>query len=90
LSPQNNKCLCNRRGFLVGAMAKIISLPVITKLDTDPDRVLQGAIGNVEGVVIAGYDKEGGYYFASSYADGAEVLWLLEKMKKELLSVGDE
>lgn len=31
---------------------------------------------------------EGQFYFASTYADGCDVLWLLEKAKLALLRVG--
>lgn len=70
--------------------AKIITLDCLTRNDLPPDRVLQGAIdADLEGVVLMGYDKEGGHYFASSYADGGTCLWLLEKLKAQLLSMGD-
>lgn len=65
----------------------VIDLPVITKLDINPERVLKGAQDKLEDVVILGWDKEGGFYFASSQADGGDVLWLLELAKKELLNV---
>ena len=71
-------------------MGDIISLPVITRLDLDPDRVLTEACGNLENVVVIGFDKDGEEYFASSIAAGPEVLWLIERMKKALLEVGDD
>lgn len=58
-----------------------------TRLNIPADRVLEMAHGRLNGVVIAGYDQDGGTYFASSYADGGEVLWLLEKLKKQLLEM---
>ena len=69
-------------------MGHVVDLPVITRLDSDPDRVLTKALGHCESVVILGYDKQGDEYFASSLADGGEVLWLLERLKKQLLEVG--
>lgn len=69
-------------------MGSVIDLPVVTRLDLDPDRVLTKAIGECESVVILGYDKDGAEYFASSLADGGSVLWLLERLKKKLLEVG--
>jgi hypothetical protein len=39
---------------------------------------------------VLGYDAGGDEYFASSYADGGTVLWLMERLKKRLLQVGDE
>ena len=69
--------------------AKVLSLPVLTRLDISPDRVID-ALPNLKGVVIAGYTEEGEEYFASSYADGGDVLWLLERLKLNLLTVDIE
>lgn len=72
-------------------MSKVISFTGISRLDLDPDRVLESNIGQLEGFVICGYDKEGGEVFASTYADGGTVLWLLERCRKKLLeSVADD
>lgn len=70
--------------------APVVILPVITRLDHPPDRMLEGAVGELEGVVIAGYRKrDGALYFASSYADGGDALWLLEACKQALLRAGN-
>lgn len=61
----------------------------VTRLDLPPDRVLQQAVGALESVVILGYDRDGLEYFASSLADGSDVLWLLERCKRQLLSDDD-
>jgi len=66
-------------------MSKVINLPCVTSLNLPPNRILQGAWSKLEGVVLIGWDKHGDFYFASSIADGGDVLWLLEKAKKELL-----
>lgn len=63
----------------------VIDLPVITTLNLDPDRVLENLKGQLEGFVLMGYDKEGEEFFSSTYADGGEVLWLIERLKKQLL-----
>jgi hypothetical protein len=68
-------------------MSNIIPFNGITRLDLDPDRVLENTKGKLEGVIIIGYDHMGVEYFASSYADGGDVLWLLERMKMRLLNV---
>lgn len=68
-------------------MSNVIPLGNITRLDLPVDRVLDGAKGQLEGIVILGYDKDGNNYFASSYADGGEVLWLLEQCKLSLMQV---
>lgn len=71
-------------------MGKVIPFNGITRLDLPPDRILEGAKGKLEGVVIMGWDTEGKEYFASSYADGGTVLWLAERMKKMLLETHDD
>ena len=68
-------------------MGKIIPLGGITKLDLPIGRVLESAKERLEGVVLMGYDNEGELYFASTYADGGEVLWLMENCKKQLLEI---
>lgn len=70
-------------------MTNVVLFTGITKLDLPPDRLLEAALGKLEGVVILGYDKHGEEYFASSYASGSDVLWLMERLKKQLLEVGD-
>lgn len=58
----------------------------ITKLDIPADRVLNAALdAGLTGVVVLGWDADENEYFASSIADGADVLWLMERLKKQLL-----
>ncbi len=71
-------------------MSNVIQWRGITRLDLDPDVVLENTKGQLEGLIIIGYDKDGQEYFASSYADGGDVLWLLERMKLRLLNVAVE
>lgn len=71
-------------------MTNIVRFPGITKLDIPADHVLESATGKLEGVVVLGYTADGQEYFASSYADGGDMLWLLERAKKALLEVADE
>lgn len=62
----------------------------ITRNDSDPQRVLDAAIeAGLAGVVVMGYTAEGAEYFASSYADGGDVLWHLERSKHKLLRIVD-
>jgi coenzyme F420-reducing hydrogenase delta subunit len=71
--------------------AEIINLPCITRLDIDPQRVLTAALeAGLEGVFVMGYTKEGEVYFASSYADGGTVMWLMELAKARLLKIAGE
>ena len=66
-------------------MGKVLPFHGLTKLDIPVDRILEGAKGKLDSVVILGYDEAGEEYFASSIADGGEVLWLLERCKQELM-----
>jgi len=66
------------QGMSVG---KVVPLGCITRLDLPPDRVLEQSIGKLEGVVVIGFDTEGKTYFASTYADGGTVIWLLECLR---------
>lgn len=68
----------------------VVDFNGITKLDLDPDRVLQKAIGELDRVVIVGYHKDGSEYFASSVADGSDVNWLLDRCKLRLLQIVDQ
>lgn len=67
---------------------KVVDLDCVTRLDLPSERVLQKAIdAAVQEVVVIGYDKDGEFYFASSKADGGDVLWLLEQAKKRLMEI---
>jgi len=68
----------------------VINLNAITTLDLQPDRVLTEAIGKLDSAMVIGYDKEGFFYFASTKADGGDVLWLLEVAKKLLLEAAED
>lgn len=71
--------------------AEVVDLPVVTSLDIDPDRVIaKAAKAGLKGVVIMGYDQEGDWYFASSYADGGDVLWHLARAQHKLMKIADE
>lgn len=71
-------------------MTNVVPFRGITRLDLDPDIILENTKGKLEGFMIAGYDKDGNEYFASTYADGGDVLWLLERMKLRLLTIAEE
>ncbi|MGI9490490.1 MAG: hypothetical protein ACR2RF_32275 [Geminicoccaceae bacterium] len=68
----------------------VVEFDGITCLDIPPDRILERAKGELQDVIVIGYDHEGEEYFASSKADGGSVLWLLERFKKRLLEMGDD
>lgn len=71
-------------------MRNIVDLPVVTTLDTDPDRVLRKAIGGLSEVVIVGFDKDGNEFFSSSMADAGQATWHLERAKWRLMKMVDE
>lgn len=72
-------------------MGEVVEQNWPTRLNIPAERVIDGAkeAGLTE-VVILGYDADGNEYFASSYAGGGDVLWLMERMKLELLRAGEE
>ena len=58
----------------------------VTTLDVPAERVLEAAlVAKLESCVVLGYDDEGEVYFASSIADGADVLWLMRVAEEALL-----
>ena len=71
-------------------MGDVVILPVVTTLDLDADRTLESLVGKLDGFILAGYDKEGREFFSSTYADGGDALWVLERCKAALLSQVDD
>jgi hypothetical protein len=63
----------------------------MTKSNVDPQHVLGGAaVAGMTGVLVIGYDRDGQEYFASSYGDAREQLFLIERFKFNLMHVVDE
>lgn len=71
-------------------MGEVVSFRGMTKLDLDPDMVLENTKGSLKHFVIVGYDQNDDFYFSSTMADGGDVMWLLELAKKRLLSVTEK
>lgn len=70
--------------------ANVITLDTVSTIDVPASRILADALeADLDGVVIVGY-RDGQEYFASSYADGGDCLWLLERGKHKLMRVTDE
>lgn len=62
----------------------------VTRLDIPVERVLsQAADADLESIVVLGYDQDGVEYFDSSIADGGAVVWLMERLKLQLLRTGE-
>lgn len=70
--------------------AKIIPLGGVTRLDLPVDNILDKAKERLDSVVLMGWDKDGELYFASTIANGGDVLWIMEKCKAALLQAGEE
>lgn len=58
-------------------------------IDDEADKILKAALGQLDKVIIAGVDKDGNEYFASSMADGGDNIWYLERCKLKLLTQPD-
>jgi hypothetical protein len=76
-------------------MNKVIDFPLHlnpgeTYADIDPDKVLTSAVGKLSEVVIVGYESDGSFYFASTQANGPDVLWLLKQAEQRLLAIERE
>lgn len=71
-------------------MGDIIDMPVLSRVNSDPDRVLSNAEGKLEHVIIVGYKKDGSEYFKSSVADGGDALWILERARHKLMLIADD
>lgn len=70
------------------AVSNVINLPVVTTLDIPAERILNKAIeSDLKDVMVIGTDKQGNFYFAASFGDGGNVLWLMERAKIELMKV---
>ena len=70
--------------------ARVIDIGCITRLDLPVERVLEQAKTKMRDVVLLGWDNDDGLYFASTFSDGGEVMWLLEKCKQYLLEAIDD
>ncbi len=63
----------------------VIPIGGITRFNVDPNDIIKSAEGELETAIVIGWDNDGEFYFASSAADGGDILWLLEMAKKRLL-----
>ena len=53
---------------------------------TNPDNVLEQAVGKYKSVIIIGYDKQGSLDArASTNTKSSDILWMLETFKMKLL-----
>lgn len=69
-------------------MADLLTFNGISRLDLPAERVLQSAIdAKIKTALVLGYDADGEFYFASTKADGGDIIWLMEIAKKKLLEM---
>lgn len=64
----------------------IIEFPGFTRLDIDPDKVLEAEKGKLQSVLILGIDHEGYTTYSSSSANLGSLLLLVERFKLRMLS----
>lgn len=69
---------------------ELIPFSGITIYELDPDIVLDHIKGKLEDFVIAGYDKEGKEYFATTFGHAGNVLWILERMKMRIFMAEED
>lgn len=69
---------------------KVVLFPGLTRLDIPPSRILEQVAGlDMMGLVVIGYDGDGEFRFVSSYADGGEIAWLLQRATYKLMKIGE-
>lgn len=66
-------------------MSDVTYLNKFTTLDIPPDRVLEGAIGKMDEVIVIGWDEEEEFYMAFNKSNIGGLLHLIEIAKKQLL-----
>jgi hypothetical protein len=71
-------------------MSEVVQFRGVTRLDLDPDRVLENTKGQLKQFVIIGYDTDDEFFFSSTMADGGDVMWMLEVAKLKLLRIAGE
>lgn len=69
-------------------LAPVTTLPVITKLDINAQRVAQGALdAQLETIIVIGRTHDGEFYFVSNKADGGDVLWEMKTAELKLMGL---
>lgn len=68
--------------------AKIVANRFADDQPLNPDALLESLKGTLESFVLCGYDYDGEECFVSTYVDGGDVLWLLERCKHKVVDRG--
>ena len=71
-------------------MGEVVSFRGLTRLDLDPDQIMEAHKGSLKHLVMLAYDKEDNFVFASTMADGGDVVWILELAKIKLYQIVGE
>ncbi|MDD1627777.1 MAG: hypothetical protein LUQ26_09945 [Methylococcaceae bacterium] len=73
-------------------MSNVIPIGGYTRLDIDPEGVIEGAKDKLTSVLVLGYEEDGSLYAAASTADTGHLLLLMERFKFSILNgdYGDE
>lgn len=70
-------------------MSNVVEWRGVTRLDHPVERIIERAANaDLSEVVVLGFDGDGDFFFASSKANGPDVLWLLEMAKIKLMKAG--
>lgn len=71
-------------------MSNIVNLPVVTRLDLPPERIIEAAAeAGLTDIIVIGWKDDGDFYFAGNMADGGDALWLLEMAKRKLMEAAE-
>ena len=66
-------------------MTNVVNFGGYTRLDIDPDSVLEGAKGKLSKVLVIGCEEDD-LYMATSTTSKPEILYLIEQLKFKLLN----
>lgn len=80
--------VCGGTGYI--EIENVLPFVGITRIDGEADNVLRHALGELDNVVIVGYDKDGNEFYASNIADGANALWHLQRGIHNLMTIIDK
>lgn len=80
--------VCNGTGYVT--VKNVLPFVRVTHIDSEADNVLKRAIGNLDTVIIIGYDKKGNEVYESNIADGASALWHLQRAIHCLMNIVDK
>lgn len=69
-------------------MGEVIRPDFVTKLEIDPERVLEAARNQLSEVIVLGWEKDesgrGAFYFAASDADASRALMLILRAQRDI------